>query len=323
MDRRHLVAALAALPCLSGRSRAETRWAPERPVRIVVPFAAGGSTDLAARLLAEALAPLLGQPVVVENRAGAGGNIASEHVARSAPDGCTLIMATTSTHATNPALYKHLPFSPSQDFAAVSLVAFTPNVLVVNPAVPARSLQELIAYGKANPGRLNYGTAGPGSSQHLAAALFGRAADIRMTHVPYRGGAPAAADLVAGRVDLVFSAVIEVLDQIKVGQLRPLGVTTTRRTSQLPEVPAIGEMLPGFELAIWVGLFAPAGTPPAAINRLSQETMAALRAPRLRDRILQLGSEPVGSSAEEFAAFYARELPKVAELVRLSGATID
>jgi tripartite-type tricarboxylate transporter receptor subunit TctC len=328
MQRRVLLRSLAAAPLLSAavvsRSAvAAAEWTPTRPIRLVVPFAAGGSTDLTARLVGEALAERLGQPVVVENRAGAGGNIASEHVARSAPDGYTLIMGTTSTHATNAALYRNLPFSPARDFAPVSLAAFTPNLLVVHPSLPAQNVQELIAYGRANPGKLNYGSAGAGSSQHLTAALFSQVAGIQMTHVPYRGGAPAAADLIAGRIDLVFNAVIEVLQHVRAGQLRPLGVTTARRSAQLPDVPAIGEVLPGFEVAIWVGLFAPAQTPRAAINRISREAQAALREPRLRDRILQLGSEPVGSTAEEFADFYARELPKVAELVRISGATIE
>jgi tripartite-type tricarboxylate transporter receptor subunit TctC len=321
VQRRHLLGALAASSFVASQARAA--WSPNRPIRIIVPFAAGGSTDTTARLLADALAERLGQPVVVENRAGAGGNIGSEHVARSAPDGYTLILATTSTHATNAALYKNLSFSPSKDFSPVSLVAFTPNILVVHPSVPARSIQEFIDYGRANPGKLNYGSAGPGSSQHLSAALFGQAAGVRMTHVPYRGGAPAAADLVSGRIQLVFNAVIEVLEQIRSGQLRPLGVTTAKRSTQLPEVPAIGEVLPGYEVAIWNGLFAPAGTPPDVIERIATETAAVLKSPRLRDRIIQLGSEPVGTSAEEFATFYAQELPKVAEMVRISGTTIE
>ncbi len=328
MQRRRLIltatgtaAAAAAAPLAAARAQAE--WSPNRPVRIVVPFAAGGSTDVTARLVGEALAERLGQPVVIDNRPGAAGNIASEHVARSAPDGYTLIMATTTTHATNPALYRNLPFDVRRDFTAVSLVAFTPNLLVVHPSVRANSVAELVALAKAEPGRLNYGSAGPGSSQHLSAALFAQRAGIEMTHVPYRGGAPAAADLVAGRIQLVFNAVIEVLPQVRAGQLRALGVTTRNRATQLPDVPAIGETIPGFELAVWVGLFAPSGTPAPAVARISREVQALLRTPRLKDRIVELGSEPVGTSAEEFAAFHAAELPKIAELVRLSGATVD
>jgi tripartite-type tricarboxylate transporter receptor subunit TctC len=324
MIRRRCLAALGAAPFIPAAAVAQaSAWSPGRPVRIVVPFAPGGSTDVTARLVAEALAERIGQPVVVDNRPGAAGNIASEHVARSAPDGHTLIMATTTTHATNAALYRNLPFDVRRDFTPVSLVAFTPNLLVVHPSVQAGSVAELIALAKANPGKLNYGTAGPGSSQHLSAALFAQRAGITLTHVPYRGGAPAAADLIAGRIEMVFNAVIEVLPQVRAGQLRPLGVTTARRATQLPEVPAIGEMLPGFELAVWVGLFTPAGTPAPAVARLSQEVAASLRAPRLRERIVELGSEPVGSTAEEFAVFHAAELPKVAELVRLSGATVE
>jgi tripartite-type tricarboxylate transporter receptor subunit TctC len=193
----------------------------------------------------------------------------------------------------------------------------------VHPSVRANSVAELVALAKADPGKLNYGSAGPGSSQHLSAALFAQRAGIEMTHVPYRGGAPAAADLVAGRIQLVFNAVIEVLPQVRAGQLRALGVTTRSRATQLPEVPAIGETIPDFELAVWVGLFAPSGTPGPAVARISREVQALLRTPRLKDRIVELGSEPVGTSAEEFAAFHAAEQPQVAELVRLYGATVD
>jgi tripartite-type tricarboxylate transporter receptor subunit TctC len=324
MIRRRCLAALGAAPFIPAAAVAQaSAWSPGRPVRIVVPFAPGGSTDVTARLVAEALAERIGQPVVVDNRPGAAGNIASEHVARSAPDGHTLIMATTATHAANAVLYRNLPFDVRRDFTPVSLVAFTPNLLVVHPSVQANSVAELIALAKADPGKLNYGTAGPGSSQHLSAALFAQRAGITLAHVPYRGGAPVAADLIAGRIEMVFNAVIEVLPQVRAGQLRPLGVTTARRATQLPEVPAIGETLPGFELAVWVGLFAPAGTPAPAVARLSQEVAASLRAPRLRERIVELGSEPVGSTADDFAAFHAAKLPKVAELVRLSGATVE
>jgi len=325
MHRRTLVASLGAAPIapLAARAQTTAEWSPSRPVRIVVPFAAGGSTDVTARLIGEALAERLGQPVVVDNRPGAAGNIASEHVARGTADGHTLIMGTTTTHATNAALYRNLPFDVRRDFMAVSLVAFTPNLLVVHPSVAANSVTELVALAKANPGKLNYGSAGPGSTQHLSAALFAQRAGIEMTHVPYRGGAPAAADLVAGRIQLVFNAVIEVLPQVRAGQLRALGVTTRNRATQLPEVPAIGETIPNFEFAAWVGLFAPAGTPAPAVARLGREVQAALRTPQLRDRIVELGSEPVGTSPEEFAAFHAAELPKIAELVRISGATVE
>ncbi|UFN48415.1 tripartite tricarboxylate transporter substrate binding protein [Roseomonas sp. OT10] len=310
---------LAGFP--SGRVEAQGGWNPNRPIRIVVPFAAGGSTDVATRLVAEALSTPLGQPVVVENRAGASGTIAAEHVAHSAPDGYSLIMASATTHAASPALFRNLPYDPQRDFAAVSLVAYAPNMLVVHPSVPARSIQELIAYAKANPGRLNYGTAGSGSSQHISAALFGYMAGIEMTHVPYRGGAPAVSDLLSGRVQLVFAPVVEVLEPVRSGALVALGLTTARRIALLPAIPAIAEALPGYEVAGWVGLFAPAGTPPAAVDRLSRETAKVVRQPALRARLAEIGFEAVGSTSEEFATFQAGEIPKWAELVRISGAT--
>jgi tripartite-type tricarboxylate transporter receptor subunit TctC len=312
--------AAGALP-INGSAKAQAPWAPTRPVRFVVPFAAGGSTDVATRLVAEALGPRLGQTIVVENRAGASGTIAAEHVARSAPDGYSLIMASATTHAASPALFRSLPYDPMRDFSAVSLVAYAPNMLVLHPSVPARDIAGLIAHARENPGKLNYGTAGSGSSQHISAAMFSHLAGIQMTHVPYRGGAPAVQDLLSGRVEVVFAPVVEVLEAVRSGQLRALGLTIPRRLSLLPDVPAISEALPGYEVAGWVGLFAPAGTPVAAVERISQEAGEAVRTPALKVRLAELGFEAVGSTPEDFATFQAREIPKWAELVRISGAT--
>jgi tripartite-type tricarboxylate transporter receptor subunit TctC len=328
MRRRLLLAGLAAapLPALAQpacRTCREGDWAPQRAVRVVVPFAAGGSSDLTARLVAEALGQRLGQPFVVENRPGAGGNIGAEAVARAVPDGHTLLFSTSSTHATNPALYRNLPFDPLRDFAPIAQVAFIPNLFVAHPGVATRSLAELVALARAEPGRLNYGSAGPGTSQHLAAALFAARAGITVQHVPYRGGAPAVTDLLGDKIQFMASPLVEVIEHVRAGRLRALAVTTLRRSPLLPEKPTVAETLPGYEVALWNGLLAPAGTPPDAIRRLAQETQAALRTPEMQGRLAQQGSEAVGSGPDEFARFIAAEIPKWAELVRISGASAE
>ena len=329
MERRVFLSLLAATPLVptaaarAQPSSAGAAWNPDRPVRFVVGFAPGGSTDTTARVVAQGIAPGLGQPVVVENRTGAAGNVATEHVARSAPDGHTLVVASMGSHATNAALYRDLPFDVVRDFAPVSLVALSACLLVVHPSLPVRSVAELIARAKASPGALNCGIAGAGSSQHFAAALFEHRAGVRFTQVSYRGGAPAMADLVSGRLDLMFTPVVEAIQQARSGQVRVLGITRAERSAQLPEVPAIAEALPGYAFTSWLGLFAPAGTPAPAVARIAREVAAALRTGPTRERLEQLGYEPVGSTPEEFATFFAAELPRVAELVRLSGASVD
>ena len=266
MDRRSFTKGLALLPLMLGgaadrSAQAQARWVPDKPIRIVVPFAAGGSTDVTARLVASALAERLGQTVVVDNRGGAAGNIGAEAVARAEPDGTTLLLATSSTNATNAALYKRLAFNPVRDFTPISQMAFVPNLLVVNPELPVNSLFELVAYAKAKPGQLNYGSGGSGSSLHLAAAVFAFRGGIDMVHVLYRGGAPVAADLVSGKLQLSFSPMVEVLQQVRAGKLRALGVTPLRRSALLPGIPAIGEVIAGYEVALWNGLMGPAGLP--------------------------------------------------------------
>ena len=329
MERRNLLSLLAAVPFIpAGAAQTQPApsgpaWSPDRPVRFVVGFAPGGSTDTTARVVAQGITAGLGQPVVVENRTGAAGNVATEHVARSAPDGHTLVVASMGSHATNAALYRDLPFDVVRDFAPVSLVALSACLLVVHPSVPARSVAELIARAKASPGALNCGIAGAGSSQHFAAALFEHRAGVRFTQVSYRGGAPAMADLVSGRLHLMFTPVVETIQQVRSGQVRALGTTRPERSAQLPEVPAIGEALPGYVFTSWLGLFAPAGTPAPAVARIAREVAAALRAGPARERLEQLGYEPVGGTPEEFAAFFAAELPRVAELVRISGASVN
>jgi len=321
MRRRTVLAALGVIA--AGDAQAQPSWKPDRPGRLVVPFAPGGSTDVTARLVAEQLGARLGQPVVVENRPGAGGNIGAELVARSAPDGHTLLMATSSTHATNLALYRSLPFHPLRDFAPIGQVSFIPNLVVVHPELPVQDIGGLIAHAKANPGAVNYGSAGPGTSQHLSAALLAARAGLRLTHGPYRGGAPAVTDLIGGKIQLICAPLVEVVAHVQAGRVRALGITTARRSALLPEVPTVAETLPGYEVALWNGILAPAGTPAPAVQRISAEIAAALRTPEMRRKLAEQGSEPVGSAPEEFASFIAVEIPKWAELVRISGASVD
>ena len=305
---------------LLGTAFAES-W-PSKPIRLVVPYPPGGSTDITARVVADNLRPLLGQPVVIDNRPGAAGNIGAEAVARSAPDGYTLLMA-TSTHATNPSLYKSLPYDFAQDFAPVSQVTFIPNLLVVNPGIPAASLAEFIAYVKSGRHAVNYGSAGNGSSQHLSAALFNSMVGGNMVHVPYKGGAPATADLLAGQIQAIFAPLVEVISHVKAGKLTALGITTRKRSALLPDVPAIGEVLPGYEVALWNGILAPAKTPAEAVNRLNESIVKVLNQPEIRARLAEQGSEPVGNSPAEFRQFIDSEIGKWKTLVKLSGARAE
>lgn len=324
--RRGFISIMSAVPFISAATglaqttSSASTWSPDRPIRFVVGFAPGGSTDTSARVLAEALTGPLGQSVVVENRTGAAGNIASEFVARSAPDGYTYVVASVGTHVTNQFLYPDLSFHVVRDFAPVSLVLLSGCLLVVHPSRPFRSVADLVAYAKANPGKLNLGTSGPGSSQHFAAALFEQQAGVQFTHIPYRGGAPAMADLIAGRLDVIFSPIVEALPYVKDGKLRALGITYQERAPSLPDIPTVGETVPGYVFNSWLGLFAPAGTPAPIIARMSSEIAKALRSLATRERMEQLGYRPVGSTPEEFAAFQLAEMEKVKELVRITGA---
>ena len=319
MLRRSLGLMLAA----PWAAHAQGEWSPDRPIRMLVGFAPGGSTDTTARLVSQGIAQGLGQQVLVENRTGAAGNLANEHVARSAPDGYTLVMGSMGTHATNAALYRNLGFDVVRDFAPVSLVALSACLMVVRADLPARNVAELIAAGRATPGGLNCGIAGAGSSQHFAAALFEHQAGLRFTQVAYRGGAPAMADLVSRRLDVMFTPVVEAIEQVRAGQVRALGITRQGRSAQLPDIPAVGEALPGYVFNSWLGVFAPAATPAPVVLRLSREVAQALRQPALRERMEALGYEVVGSTPEEFATLQRAELPRVTELVRLSGATVE
>lgn len=322
IDRRGFIPLLALAPALPAMAQTAPAWKPDRPIRFVVGFAAGGSTDTSARLVANALTGL-GQPVVVENRVGAGGNIGSEFVARAAPDGHTFVVASVGTHATNQFLYPDMSFNVVRDFAPISLVLVSGAVAVVHPSLPVRSIAELVAYAKANPGKLDIGTSGAGSTQQFAAALFEQKADVRFNHIPYRGGAPAMTDLIAGRLHLIFSPLAEAMPFITSGQVRPLGVTRLERMPALPEVPPIADAVPGYEFNSWIGIFAPARTPANIIQTMSAAIAEAVRTPAVRDRMQALGYLPVGGSADDMAAMQRRDYALMEELVRRTGARAD
>ena len=297
---------------------------PTKPIRLVVPFPAGGATDILARAVAQKLTEAWGQAVVVDNRPGAGGNIGSELVAKATPDGYTLEMGTVGTHAINASLYAKMPYDHVKDFAPVILVAGVPNVLVVTPSLPANSVQELIAYAKANPGKLNFASSGSGTSIHLSGELFKVMAGVEMTHIPYKGSAPALQDLIGGQVQLMFDNLPPSLPQIKSGKLRALGVTTATRSAALPDTPTIAESgLPGFEASSWFGVLAPAGTPPAIVAKLNTEIARWLATPEAREKLVALGATAAGGTPEDFARHIAAETAKWAKVVKDSGAKVD
>ncbi len=297
---------------------------PTKPIRLVVPFPPGGATDILARAIAQRWSETLGQQVVVDNRPGAGGNIGSDLVAKSAPDGYTLLMGTVGTHAINPSLYTKMPYDHIRDFAPVILVAGVPNVMEVNPSVPAHTVQEFIAYAKANPGKVNFASSGSGTSIHLSGELFKVMAGVEMTHVPYKGSAPALQDLLGGQVQVMFDNLPPSLPQIRSGKLRALAVTSATRSAALPDVPTIAESgLPGFEASSWFGVLAPAGTPPAIIARLNADGVKWLATPEAKEKMLTLGANAVGGSPEDFAAHIRAETAKWAKVVKDSGARAD
>ncbi|MBR0654579.1 Bug family tripartite tricarboxylate transporter substrate binding protein [Plastoroseomonas arctica] len=319
--RRIIIAGLAALLPLA--AIAQDAY-PQRPVRMVVAFAPGGSIDIVARIIAQDLTRSLGQPVVVENRPGASGNLGADFVAKAAADGHTLFMGSASSLAANAALFRNLPYDPLRDFAPITLVALQPNVVVVHPSVPVRSIAELIAYARAHPGRLNYGSAGSGSSQQMAADVFRRMNGIEMVHVPYRGGAPALSDLMAGQIQVMFETIPTAIEPVLAGQLRALAVTIDERATRLPEVPTMAEAgLPGYRSRGWIGLVARAGTDLATIATLARHGRAAIATPQTRDRLLALGLEVRGTAPEEFAAFMREEVEEYRRIVTAMGIQLD
>ena len=323
MSRRQVLRAALAAASLAALAPAAFAQAwPARPVTIVVPFAAGGSSDATARMLAARLRDRLGQSVVVDNKPGAGGNVGADHVAKAAPDGYTLLLA-TSSHVTNISMYKSLPYDFVRDLAPVSQVAVIPSLLVVNPNVPAKNLPEFIKLIRDPGVPVSYGSSGSGSSPHLSAEVFNKMAGGRMVHVPYRGSGPALVDLLGGQTQAVFAPFVDALPQVRAGKLRPLGMTSKSRSALLPEVPAIAEALPGYEVVLWNGIFAPARTPPEVVARLSQAIAEVLRSEDTKKLLAEQGSEPLASTPEEFRRYIASEIPKWKSLVEMSGAKVD
>jgi len=297
---------------------------PGKPIRLVVPFPAGGSVDVTSRALAQKLSEQLGQQVIVDNRPGAGGNIGMDAVAKSAPDGYTLGMGALSTHAVNPALFAKMPYDAVRDFAPISLVVITPNVLVTNQqALPATDVAGIVSFAKAN-GKVNCASGSNGSAGHLGCELFKLSTGAPVTHVPYKGSGPAMTDLLGGQVQMMFDNMASAMPQIKAGKLRAFAVTTPKRSALAPELPTMAEAgIKDFDVFTWWGLFAPAGTPPEIVKRLSVEVGKALAAPDLREKWLASGAEPAASSPEEFRTFIGKELPKYARIVKESGAKVD
>jgi tripartite-type tricarboxylate transporter receptor subunit TctC len=321
VDRRRALTAIA-FTLLAGNVLAQA-W-PARTIKLLVPFPAGGSTDIVGRLIADKLAPALGQPVVIDNRGGAGGTSGSDIVAKAAPDGYTLLVATSSTHAIAPSLYPKLPYDPVRDFVPVSLVGTATILLVTHPSVPVKTVAELIAYAKAHPGQLSFGSTGNGSVSHLTGEYFKSSAGIDMQHVPYKGDAPLSIDLVAGRVQVAFGTAVAFLPFVQQGRLNALAVTDAKTSPIAPNLPTVASSgLPGFEALQWFGILAPAGTPKEAVARLNAEIGKILQMPDVVERLRGLGIAIDGGTPESFAAFLRAEHSKWARIVKASGAKVD
>ena len=314
---------LAAAVLLAAAGSAPAQSYPVKPVRIVVPYPPGGGNDIVVRAIGPRLAERLGQPVVIDNRGGATGIIGTETVAHSAPDGYTLLSHTNAGLVILPHLNPKLPYDPIRDFAPITLVASQPYVLVVHPRLPATTVAQLVALAKSRPGDLNYSTSGKGSSTHMASALFCRMAGVDMVHVPYKGSGPAVADLIAGQVQLRFSSIPPALPHVKSGRLRALAVSSAKRFSLLPDLPAVAETVPGFEVDSWYGFLAPARTPAAILQKLNTEIAAALKDPEVKARLEASGAEAVGSSSARFGEVIRAELKRWAPIVRETGAVAE
>jgi tripartite-type tricarboxylate transporter receptor subunit TctC len=320
LKRYPIAAAVAALVPLA----AHAQWAPKQPVRIVVPFAAGGPTDITARLLSRKLTDMIGQPVVVDNRGGANGMIGAELVAKSKADGLTLLMPTSSTMAINPAVYPKMPYDPVKDFAAITPVIATPVILFVTPSLPAKSVKELVGIARARPGELVFASSGAGSNTHLALELFADQARIKVTHVPYKGAGPAVTDVIGGQAQAMFADLPVLTPYLKSGRLRPLAVAGTDRTTLFPDIPAMKELgYPGVDARNWYALFAPAGTPPEIVNRYNQWVREAVAAPDLRDRLIELGADIFTLSPEEFTKFLPIEIARWKSVVAKANIRLD
>lgn len=296
---------------------------PNKPIRFIVPYAAGGATDTTARLVSKELTAILGQPVVVENKAGAGGNIGTDYVAKSTPDGYTMLLAYTGPMAINPSLYDSLPFKPQQDFAPVTLLAQAPQILGVHPSIPATTVEEFVTYAKANPNTLFFGSSGNGGADHLAGELFKMLTGAQITHVPYKGGAPALADLVAGRTQLQFMTIPASIGHIQAGRIRPLAILDKKRYPLFPSVPTISEAgVKNYDVNNWYGVVVAAGTPESIVNKLNSALIKALRSEEVQTRFSGLGLVPVSNTPKEFQNFIAAESARWAEIIRVSGASL-
>ena len=315
------VAALAlGIDCASAAAPVTAAY-PTHPLRLILGYPPGGASDAVARLLAQSVGGRLGQTIVIDNRPGAGGNIAAEIAARAAPDGYTWFLGNNGILATNQALYERLPFDPLKDFATVALVASQPSVLVVNPALPVTSVRELIALAKAKPGQLNYASSGTGTAGHLTGELLKAVTQVNFVHIPYRGGGPAVIDLVAGQVQFMFATAASVIPQVKSGRLRALAVTSLKRSPTLPDLPTMDESgVPNFEAITWHGIVVPAATPSAIVGKINAELNVALATPDMKEKLAAQGVEAQGGTPAEFAAYLRREIPKWTKVVRESGA---
>ena len=311
--RRAVLAGLAAALPLR---QAFAQNYPERAITLVVPFPPGGSTDILARMVGEHLRQALGQPVVIENRTGASGNIGTATVARAAPDGHTFLFNTMSVHTMNHALFASMPFDGVKDFSPIAMLAYVTNTMVVHPSVPARTVREFVEHARANPGKIAYASAGPGSTNHLCAALFEKMTGVQMVHVPYRGGAPAVADTVGGQTQLFFTAGTQSLPHVKAGKLRMLAVTEAKRSSLLPDVPTVAETIPGYEMAVWYGAFGPAGMPKAIVAKLNAEIGRILFLPEVKKRMADIAVEVTRLTPEELGALTRSDAEKWGKLIR-------
>lgn len=322
MDRRDCLIALATAPLLVTTSRVYGQAFPSRPLHMIVAFPPGGPNDIVGRIVAQKLGDALGQSVVVENRPGASGNIGTELVARAAPDGYTLLLGSAGPQAINPALYKNLPFDVLRDLVPIALVAQVPSALVVNPSLPVRNVAELIALAKQQPGKLNFGSSGAGSTLHLSGELFALSAGIKLVHVPYKGTAPATADVAGGQIEMIFAAIPSVLPLVKAGKLRMLAVTTRTRSPTVPDIPTMAEAgLPDFEVTPWFGVFGTAGTPKPVVQRLNEEVRKLVARPDVQEALAKQGAEAMSGTSEEFEAMLKAEMAKWARVVKEAGIT--
>ncbi|WP_426238972.1 Bug family tripartite tricarboxylate transporter substrate binding protein [Pararhizobium sp. DWP1-1-3] len=321
--RTALALAMAAASALTLATAAQAQEFPDRPVTLVVPFAAGGSTDVVARIIGQKMADDLGQQVVVENVAGAGGNLGADRVARAEPDGYTILMGTVATHALNPLILKTKPYDPEKDFAPVSLLVLVPNVLVVNPELPAKTVAELVALIKAAPEQYSYASSGNGTPLHLSGELFKKMAGVSMQHVPYKGSGPALNDVIGNQVPIMFDNLPSSSGHIKSGTLRALAVTTKERAPSFPDVPTIAETIPGYETYTWNALFAPAGTPKEAIDRLNAAAKKALADPTVAEKMKDFSATIIASTPEELATHVTAELAKWGPVVKDANVQLD